>query len=105
MKIEVLYVPGCPNHESAVEAVMKVLGSESLRTEVSQVPVGSEGETQALRFPGSSHRPCERRRRRTGINLRLWPCMPALWQRDEHTQRSGDSRRSFSREKERVGTQ
>jgi hypothetical protein len=53
MKIEVIYVPGCPNHKLAVEAVMNVLGSEWLRTGVSQVPVRSEGEAQALRFPGS----------------------------------------------------
>lgn len=53
MKIEVLYVPGCPNHKPAVDAVMNVLGSESFWPEISQVPVRSEGEAQALRFPGS----------------------------------------------------
>jgi hypothetical protein len=53
MKIEVLYVPGCPNHSPAVEAVMRVLAAESLRTELFQVPVRSEGEARALRFPGS----------------------------------------------------
>jgi hypothetical protein len=31
--------------------------------------------------------------------------MPALWERDEHTKRSGDSHSGFSREEGRVGTQ
>lgn len=53
MKIEVLYVPGCPNHTPAVEVVTRVLASESLPTELCQVPVRSEGEARALRFPGS----------------------------------------------------
>jgi len=53
MKIEVLYVPGCPNHQPAVEAVTSVLAAESVRTEVCDVPVRSEGEAQAFRFPGS----------------------------------------------------
>jgi hypothetical protein len=53
MKIEVLYVPGCPNHKPAVEAVTNVLASESFETEISEVPVRSEGEAHALRFPGS----------------------------------------------------
>ena len=53
MKIEVLYVPGCPNHEPAVRAVMNVLESESFEAVVSQVPVQNESEARALRFPGS----------------------------------------------------
>jgi hypothetical protein len=53
MKIEVLYVPGCPNHKPAVEAVMNVLKSESFEAEVCQVPVQSESEARALHFPGS----------------------------------------------------
>jgi hypothetical protein len=53
MKIEVLYVPGCPNHKPALEAVTNVLALESFETEISEVPVRSEGEAHALRFPGS----------------------------------------------------
>jgi hypothetical protein len=41
MKIEVLYVPGCPNHTPAVEAVMRVSASESLRTELVLPPSAS----------------------------------------------------------------
>ena len=53
MKIEVLYVPGCPNLKPAVEAVMNVLKSESFEAEVCQVLVQSESEARALHFPGS----------------------------------------------------
>jgi hypothetical protein len=53
MKIEILYVPGCPNHKPAVKAVTNVLASDSFETEISEVPVRSEGEAHALRFPGS----------------------------------------------------
>jgi len=34
MKIEVLYVPGCPNYEPAVERMKKVLAAESLQVDV-----------------------------------------------------------------------
>jgi hypothetical protein len=53
MKIEVLYVPGCPNHKPAVEAVTSILVAESVRTEICDVPVHSEGGAQAFRLPGS----------------------------------------------------
>jgi hypothetical protein len=55
MKIEVLYVPGCPNHQPALEAVTGVLAAESCQTEVEicNVPVRSQDEALALRFPGS----------------------------------------------------
>lgn len=53
MKIEVLYVPGCPNHKPAMEAVLDVLESESFEAEVCQVPVHSQSEARALHFPGS----------------------------------------------------
>jgi hypothetical protein len=53
MKIEVLYVPGCPNHRPAVEAVTNVLALESFETEISEVPVRNEREAHALQFPGS----------------------------------------------------
>jgi len=53
MKIEVLYVPGCPNHKPAVESVMDVLKSESFEADVLQIPVQSESDARALHFPGS----------------------------------------------------
>ena len=53
MKIEILYVPGCPNYWPAVERIQKVLLSESFRASIEGVPVNSDAEAKALRFPGS----------------------------------------------------
>ena len=53
MKIEVLYVPGCPNYRPALERIQKVLQSESLRADVEGIPVSNEVAAEALKFPGS----------------------------------------------------
>jgi hypothetical protein len=53
MRIEVLYVPGCPNYEPAVERLEAVLESQSLQAEIRSVPINSEGQAKALLFPGS----------------------------------------------------
>jgi hypothetical protein len=53
MKIEVLYVPGCPNHQPALDMVTSVLAIESVRTNICEFPVHSEDEAQAFCFPGS----------------------------------------------------
>jgi hypothetical protein len=53
MRIEVLYVPGCPNYEPAVARLEKVLASESLQAEVHGVAVSSDAEAKVLLFPGS----------------------------------------------------
>jgi len=53
MRIEDLYVPGCPNYQPAVERIEKVLLSESLRADIERVPVNSDGAAKTLRFPGS----------------------------------------------------
>jgi len=53
MKIEVLYVPGCRNYEPALERLRKVLASQSVRDRVVTLPVSTEAEATALRFPGS----------------------------------------------------
>ncbi len=49
MRIEVLYVPGCPNYQPAVERVKSVLASESLQVEICGVPVSSEAEAKGPR--------------------------------------------------------
>ncbi len=38
MRIEILYVPGCPNYEPAVERLQAVLVSQSVRAEIRSVP-------------------------------------------------------------------
>lgn len=53
MRIEVLYIPGCPHHQPTVERVRNVLTSETLEGEVCEVPVNTEGDAQSLGFPGS----------------------------------------------------
>jgi len=53
MRIEVLYVPGCPNYEPAVERIRKVLASESLQVGIRAVSVNTDAEAKALLFPGS----------------------------------------------------
>ena len=53
MRIEVLYVPGCPNFQPAVERIEKVLISESLHADIEGVPVNSDADAKALQFPGS----------------------------------------------------
>ena len=53
MMIEVLYVPGCPNYEPAVERLQAVLESESLQAEIRSVPISSDEQAKALLFPGS----------------------------------------------------
>jgi len=53
MKIEVLYVPGCPNYQPALERIQKILVSESLRADIEGILVSSEVAARALEFAGS----------------------------------------------------
>jgi hypothetical protein len=53
MRIEVLYVPGCPNYQPAVERIQGVLASESVLDEIHGVPVSTEAQAMAFGFPGS----------------------------------------------------
>jgi hypothetical protein len=53
MRVEVLFVPGCPNHAPAVARVKKVLASESLTPELEEIPVNSVEDAKALMFSGS----------------------------------------------------
>jgi hypothetical protein len=53
MRIEVLYVPGCPNYQPAVERIQEVLVSAGVNSEIQGVPVSTEAQAEALQFPGS----------------------------------------------------
>lgn len=53
MRIEVLYVPGCPNYQPTVDLVRKLLASESVTEILREVPVNTDAEAQSLAFPGS----------------------------------------------------
>jgi hypothetical protein len=53
MRIEVLYVTGCPNYEPAVQRLQAVLESQSLQAEIRSVPISNEAQAKLLLFPGS----------------------------------------------------
>ena len=53
MRIEILYVPGCPNYLPAVEQVERVLSSESLQAEIRSIAVRTDAEARELMFSGS----------------------------------------------------
>jgi len=53
MKVEVFFVPGCPNYEPAVERVKNVLAAEALNVEVKGISVNTDEDAKVLMFPGS----------------------------------------------------
>jgi hypothetical protein len=53
MRIEILYVPGCPNYQPTFERLQGVLASEAVKTGIQGIPVTTEVEAMALSFPGS----------------------------------------------------
>ena len=53
MRIEILYVPGCPNCQPTFERLEAVLASEAVKTGIQGIPVTTEVEAKALLFPGS----------------------------------------------------
>jgi hypothetical protein len=53
MLIEVLYVPGCPNHRPLIERLQDVLRGESVAETIHEIPVSDEATAASLQFPGS----------------------------------------------------
>jgi len=53
VKIEVLYVPNCPNHAVALERLREILAGESLEIQLNEVLVSSAEMAHSLKFPGS----------------------------------------------------
>jgi len=53
MKIEVWFVPNCPNHAVALERLREILSGEDFRIFVSEVLVKDAEMAQLLKFPGS----------------------------------------------------
>ena len=53
MKIEVLYVPGCPSRSAAVKLVEKVISTEGVEADIREVVVEDEEMARDLRFTGS----------------------------------------------------
>lgn len=53
MKVEVLYVAGCPSHPAAVKLVKEVLAAQGVVAEVREVLVHDERMARELKFAGS----------------------------------------------------
>lgn len=53
MRIEVLYVAGCPFHPAAVDLVRSILAAEGLDSRVHEILVCDEKMAEVLRFRGS----------------------------------------------------
>lgn len=53
MRVEVLYVAGCPSHRAAVAMVREVLDAQGVATQIEEVLVKDGEMARELRFPGS----------------------------------------------------
>lgn len=53
MRIEILYLDGCPNHSPAVDRLRSVLAGEGLNLEVIEIEVRDESTAKELKFFGS----------------------------------------------------
>jgi hypothetical protein len=53
VKVEVLYVPDCPHHPSAVKQLREVLLAEGVQTEINEVAVIDAKAAEEYRFRGS----------------------------------------------------
>jgi hypothetical protein len=53
MLIEVLFVPGCPNHEPALERLRNVLHSKTIHAQIQEIAVTDEATARLLKFPRS----------------------------------------------------
>lgn len=53
MKIELLYSPGCPNHEFAKDVIKDVLDEENIQENINLVEVRNQAEAEQWKFIGS----------------------------------------------------
>ena len=53
MRVEVLYVSGCPSHPAAVKLVREALAAEGVAAEINEVLVSDERMAGELKFLGS----------------------------------------------------
>lgn len=53
MTLELLYLPGCPNHGRTATLLRSVLEVEGVDTDLREIPVRDYEEARALQFPGS----------------------------------------------------
>ena len=53
MLIEVLFVPGCPNHGPAMAGLREVMRSKAINEPIHEIAVTDEETARSLKFPGS----------------------------------------------------
>src|SRR5215471_20119953 len=53
MVIKVLYVPGCPNHQAAIEILRNALRSAAIEAPIQEVAVTDDAMARQLNFPSS----------------------------------------------------
>jgi hypothetical protein len=53
MRMEILYLDGCPTYLAAEKTLREVLEEQGIAAEVELVAVNTDGETQELHFAGS----------------------------------------------------
>lgn len=53
MTVELLYLPGCPNHEATATLLQNVLRAENVLVEFQEIAIRDYAEATAHAFPGS----------------------------------------------------
>jgi len=53
MKIDILYIEGCPNHKPASERVRAVLRDAGISADVNEIEIADEAAAKKFGFPGS----------------------------------------------------
>src|SRR5215472_3979557 len=53
MVIEVLYVPGCPNHQAAIDSLRNALRSAAIDAPIQEIAITDDAMARQLKFPGS----------------------------------------------------
>jgi hypothetical protein len=53
MVIEVLYVPGCSNHQAAIDRLRNALRSAAINAPIQEIAVTDDAMARQLKFPGS----------------------------------------------------
>jgi hypothetical protein len=53
MTLELLYMPGCPHHEAAIDLIHDVLNQRGLKAEFTETVISNCDEAKRHSFPGS----------------------------------------------------
>jgi hypothetical protein len=53
MKIELLFIQGCPNHAPALSRLREAMKVENVSAAIKEIEIQDEQQALALRFPGS----------------------------------------------------